>query len=177
MRHRKKTIKLGRTSEHREAMLANLVSSLIKHKRVTTTLPKARAARSIAEKMVTLGKSGTLAHRRIAMARLHARGPGSAVSSNKAARTDWKKNDDVVRILFDEIAPSMKDRQGGYTRIYKLGRRASDSAEVAILEWVTYILPQPPVKEEDKGTATKGKKKAKAAAEGATETEAAAAKK
>lgn len=163
MRHRKKTIKLGRKSEHREAMLANLVSSLIKHKRVTTTLPKARAARSLAEKLVTLGKRGTLAQRRIAIARLHARGPGSEISSDKAARTEWKKSDDVVRILFDEIAPSMKDRQGGYTRIYKLGRRASDSAERAILEWVTYVPPQPPAPEEDKGTATKGKKKSKTA--------------
>ena len=118
------------------------------------------------ERLITyaiLGKRGTLAQRRIAIARLHARGPGSEISSNKAARTDWKKNDDVVRILFDEIAPSMKDRQGGYTRIYKLGRRASDSAEEAILEWVTYIPPQPPAPEEDKGTAAKGKKKTKKA--------------
>ena len=71
MRHLKRTAKLGRTSEHRNAMLANLVCSLIEHKRVTTTLAKAKAARSVAEKMVTLGKKGTLHHRRLAVARLH----------------------------------------------------------------------------------------------------------
>ncbi len=71
MRHLKRTAKLGRTSEHRNAMLANLVCSLIEHKRVTTTLAKAKAARSVAEKMVTLGKKGTIHHRRLAVARLH----------------------------------------------------------------------------------------------------------
>ena len=71
MRHLKRTAKLGRTSEHRNAMLANLVCSLIEHKRVTTTLAKAKAARSVAEKMVTLGKSGTIHDRRLAVARLH----------------------------------------------------------------------------------------------------------
>ena len=71
MRHLKRTAKLGRTGQHRNAMLANLVCSLIKHKRVTTTLAKAKAARSVAEKMVTLGKSGTLHDRRLAAARLH----------------------------------------------------------------------------------------------------------
>jgi large subunit ribosomal protein L17 len=71
MRHLKRTAKLGRTSEHRNAMLANLVCSLIEHKRVTTTLAKAKAARSVAEKMVTLGKKGTIQHRRLAVARLH----------------------------------------------------------------------------------------------------------
>jgi large subunit ribosomal protein L17 len=71
MRHLKRTAKLGRTGQHRNAMLANLVCSLIKHKRVTTSLAKAKAARSVAEKMVTLGKHGTLHDRRLAVARLH----------------------------------------------------------------------------------------------------------
>jgi large subunit ribosomal protein L17 len=97
-------------------MLANLVCSLIKHKRVTTTLAKAKAARSVAEKMVTLGKTGTIHARRLAAARLH--------------------QEDAVKILFNEIAPSTKDRQGGYTRIIKLLRRQGDAAEEAILEWV-----------------------------------------
>ena len=94
MRHRKRTAKLGRTSSHRNAMLANLVCSLILHKRVTTTLAKAKAARSVAEKMVTLGKSGTLHDRRLAAARLH--------------------QEDAVKILFNEIAPTQKTRNGGY---------------------------------------------------------------
>ena len=163
MRHRKKTIKLGRTSEHREAMLANLVSSLIKEKRVTTTLQKAKAARSVAEKMVTLAKAGTLNARRIATSRLHRRGPGAEITADKTTRARWHKDHDPIRVLFDEIAPAMKDRNGGYTRIYKLGRRASDSAERAILEWVNYVPPAPTPKEDDKGSAKKSKEKAGAA--------------
>jgi len=116
MRHLKRTAKLGRTSSHRTAMLANMVCSLIVHKRITTTLAKAKAARSVAEKMVTLGKSGTIHDRRLAAARLH--------------------QEDAVRILFNEIAPSQKDRKGGYTRIVKMLPREGDAAEIAILEWV-----------------------------------------
>lgn len=121
MRHLKRTAKLGRTGEHRNAMLANLVCSLIKHKRVQTTLAKARAARSVAEKMVTLGKKGSIHHRRLAAARLH--------------------QEDAVKILFSEIAPQQKDRPGGYTRIIKLGQRRGDAGQLAILEWVEATAP------------------------------------
>jgi large subunit ribosomal protein L17 len=121
MRHLKRTAKLGRTGEHRNAMLANLVCSLIKHKRVSTTLAKAKAARSVAEKMVTLGKRGSIHDRRLAAARLH--------------------QEDAVKVLFDEIAPAQKDRHGGYTRIVKLGHRQGDAGQTAILEWVE--LPAP----------------------------------
>lgn len=121
MRHRKKTIKLGRTGSHRDAMLSNMACSLIREKRIKTTLPKARAARVLAEKMVTLGKKGTVAARRRAVSKLHQK--------------------DCVKELFDEIAPSFSSRQGGYTRILKLGKRGADSAEMAFLEWVDY---QPP---------------------------------
>jgi len=123
MRHRKRTVKLGRTTSHRESMLANLASSLIVSKRVKTTLPKARAARSLVEKMVTLGKSGTLASRRRAL---------SILRQPKA-----------VSELFASIAPAFQDRQGGYTRILKLGRRSSDSSEMALLEFVNYVAPAP----------------------------------
>src|SRR5438034_9266066 len=117
MRHLKRTAKLGRTGQHRNAMLANLVCSLIKHRRITTSLAKAKAARSVAEKMVTLGKSGTVHHRRLAVARLH--------------------QEDAVRILFNEIAPAQKERHGGYTRIIKLAqRRRGDAGDRSILEWV-----------------------------------------
>src|ERR1700761_1284444 len=118
MRHLKRTAKLGRTGEHRNAMLANLVCSLIKHKRVTTTLAKAKAARSVAEKMVTLGKSGTVHDRRLAVARLH--------------------QESAAKILFKDIAPAFKDRSGGYTRIVKLEQRQGDAAQRAILEWVDF---------------------------------------
>ena len=118
MRHLKRTAKLGRTPEHRNAMLANLVCSLIEHKRITTTLAKAKAARPVAEKMVTLGKSGTLHDRRLAVARLH--------------------QESAAKILFKEIAPAFKERNGGYTRIIKMNQRQGDAATRAILEWVDY---------------------------------------
>jgi len=116
MRHLKRTAKLGRTAQHRNMMLANLVCSLIKHRRVTTTLAKARAARSVAEKMVTLAKAGTLHSRRLAAARL--------------------RQEDAVGVLFKDIAPHQKERHGGYTRIVKLLQRQGDAAQMAILEWV-----------------------------------------
>lgn len=118
MRHRKKTVKLGRTAAHRDAMLGSLVCSLISEKRIVTTLPKAKVVRSLAEKMVTLGKNGTLADRRRAISRLHRK--------------------DLVAVLFNEIAPGYRDRAGGYTRIMKLGKRPGDNSEMAILEFVEY---------------------------------------
>jgi len=146
MRHQKKTRKLGRTSQHRDAMLANIVASLILHKRVKTTLAKAKAARPLAEKLVTLGKGGTLHHYRIAVAKIGQR--------------------DVVTKLFKEVSPGFKDRKGGYTRIIKLGPRQSDSAPVALLEWVDYVLeaePAPaPATEAKAEKAEKSEKPAKA---------------
>src|SRR5277367_4736502 len=130
MRHLKRTAKLGRTSEHRNEMLANLVCSLIKHKRVTTTLAKAKAARSVAEKMVTLGKAGTVHDRRLAAARLH--------------------QESAVKILFNEIAPVQKERHGGYTRIIRLHERQGDAAQLAILEWVDVSIEAEPVATETK---------------------------
>lgn len=116
MRHQKKTVKLGRTAEHRKALLANQVCSLIEHQRIKTTLAKAKAVRPLAEKMVTLGKKNTLHARRTALAVLRQKG--------------------AVKKLFDEVAPRTASRSGGYTRIIKLGQRKSDSAAVAFLEWV-----------------------------------------
>ena len=109
-------------------MLANMVCSLIKHKRIITSLAKAKAARSVAEKMVTLGKSGTLHDRRLAAARLH--------------------QEDAVKILFTEIAPSQKERRGGYTRIIRMHQRQGDASQKAILEWVDLgIVPEAPAEE------------------------------
>ncbi len=146
MRHRKKTIKLGRTSEHRDALLSGLVCNLVNARRITTTLPKAKAARSLAERMVTLAKRNTLHSRRRAASIL--------------------RREEAVEKLFGDIAPAMQDRAGGYTRIMKLGKRASDSAEMAILEWVNYV-PPPPKKKADKdakgGKKTAGEKEAAAA--------------
>jgi len=116
MRHQKKTIKLGRTAEHRKALLANQICSLIEHQRIKTTLAKAKAVRPLAEKMVTLGKKGSIHARRMALATLR------------------QKN--AVKKLFDEIAPRSTNRNGGYTRIVRLGQRKSDSASMAFIEWV-----------------------------------------
>jgi large subunit ribosomal protein L17 len=135
MRHQKKTIKLGRTAEHRKALLANQVCSLIEHERIKTTLAKAKAVRPLAERMVTLGKNGSLHARRTALAVLR------------------QKN--AVKKLFENIAPRSAERLGGYTRIIKLGPRKSDSAPVAFLEWVDAA----PVTEE-KESKKKGKEKA-----------------
>jgi large subunit ribosomal protein L17 len=140
---------LGRTGEHRNAMLANLVCSLIKHKRVTTSLAKAKAARSVAEKMVTLGKSGTLHDRRLAVARLH--------------------QEEAVKTLFTEIVPANKERRGGYTRIVKLGTRQGDAGQKAILEWVGVSVAEVPA-------ATKPAKEAKPAEGKPSETKAVEAK-
>jgi large subunit ribosomal protein L17 len=161
MRHLCRTAKLGRTGEHRNAMLANLVCSLIKHGRVTTTLAKAKAARSVAEKMVTLGKGGTLHDRRLASARLrqHARSHFKGTSKYKAApvREAWRQNEDVVHILFDQIAPVFKERSGGYTRIIRMEQRRGDSAQRAILEWVEQPVEAAPAPaKEDKKAATAG---------------------
>jgi large subunit ribosomal protein L17 len=114
-------------------MLASLVCSLIKHRRVITTLAKAKAARSVAEKMITLGKGGTLHNRRLASARLH---------QDAAA----------IKILFNEIAPTQKERRGGYTRIIHLGQRQGDAAKLAILEFVDVPVPEAPTETAKPGT-------------------------
>src|SRR5437868_1557726 len=135
MRHQKKTIKLGRTAEHRKALLANQICSLIEHQRIRTTLAKAKAVRPLAEKMVTLGKKGSI----------HARRTAFAVLRQK----------DAVKKLFDEVAPRTADRNGGYTRIVKLGQRKSDAAPIAYLEWVDAALL---IDEEPESKARKSKK-------------------
>ena len=113
MRHRVDTFKIGRSGAHRRAMLANMVSSLFEHGRIETTIVKAKAAASFAERLITLGKKGEIHHRRLAFARL--------------------RNKEAVKTLFDEIAPVYADRQGGYTRIFKLGKRRGDAAETCLL--------------------------------------------
>jgi large subunit ribosomal protein L17 len=147
MRHRKKTVKLGRSSAHRDALLANQVCSLIEHQRIKTTLAKAKAVRPLAEKMVTLGKRGDLHARRLAAGELGQK--------------------DAVKKLFAEIAPRAAARKGGYTRIIKLGPRNSDSAPMAYIEWVDNIVveeapepePAPKKKAEKKPAAKKSPSK------------------
>jgi large subunit ribosomal protein L17 len=123
MRHRKRTAKLGMKSQHRRATLANLVCSLIEHSRITTTVAKAKVARRYADKMVTLAKKGTLHHRREALAFL--------------------RHKPAVAKLFAELGKQHGDRNGGYTRIVRLGQRLGDAAPIAILEWTGTVTPAP----------------------------------
>ncbi|MBM4147462.1 MAG: 50S ribosomal protein L17 [Lentisphaerae bacterium] len=116
MRHKVKSTRLGRTTAHRRATAAALVRGLINEQRIKTTLQKARLTRVQAEKIVTVARKGTLASRRQVVAFL-SDGPH-------------------VKKLFEEIVPLCKGRNGGYTRIIKLGRRVSDSSEMVLLEWV-----------------------------------------
>ena len=141
-------------------MLANMVCSLIKHKRITTTLAKAKAARSMAEKIVTLGKRGTLHARRLATARLHTHAPENLTLS-KAERQKWRLQEDVIRILFEDIAPAFKDRSGGYTRIIKLEQRPGDAANKAILEWVDEVVTAAPAPAEAGPDGDKNKSESK----------------
>ncbi len=118
MRHRKAGRKLNRTAAHRKAMLRNIVTSLLEHERIVTTVPKAKEARRVTEKMITLGKRGDLHARRQAMAYIRSKG--------------------IVAKLFDEISSQYADRQGGYTRIIRTGNRYGDAAPMAIVELVGY---------------------------------------
>jgi large subunit ribosomal protein L17 len=135
MHHGKTGSKLGRTSSHKEAMLRNMVTSVIKHERIRTTDMKAKEVRKIAEKMITLGKKGSL----------HARRQALAVVRDKS----------MVGKLFGELTERYRNRAGGYTRIVKMGYRFGDNAPVSILEFI------PDEKKKEKVKA-KGKIKAKA---------------
>ena len=116
MNHRKTGRKLGRTSAHRKALFRNMVTSLLQHEQIRTTDAKAKELRGVAERMITLGKKGTL----------HAR--------RQALRTIRSK--DVTSKVFDELADRYRERPGGYTRVIKLGQRPGDAAPMAIIELV-----------------------------------------
>lgn len=118
MRHRKAGRRLGRTTAHREAMLRNMVTSLLHEERIVTTVSKAKEARRIADQMITLGKRGDLHARRQAMA--------------------YIRSKEVVAKLFDQLGTQYADRNGGYTRIIRTGNRLGDAAPMAILELVEY---------------------------------------
>lgn len=126
MRHRVATFKIGRSSAHRRAMLANMVSSLFTHGQIETTLVKAKEARRFAEKLITIGKKGDLHRRRLAVSKL--------------------RDKSAVKLLFDEIAPTYEGRNGGYTRILKLGVRRGDAAEMCILQLIKEESAVKPVK-------------------------------
>ncbi|HEU19017.1 MAG TPA: 50S ribosomal protein L17 [Deltaproteobacteria bacterium] len=116
MRHRKAVKRLGRTSSHRKALLRNMVTSLLQHEKIVTTDVKAKELRRVADKMITLGKRGTLHARRQALSYIRDR--------------------EVTKKVFDELSPRYVERAGGYTRIIKLGRRVGDNAPLSQIELV-----------------------------------------
>ncbi len=148
MRHQLDHRKLGRTSSHRRALLRNMVTSLILSERIETTLPKAKELRRVADNMITLGKKGDL----------HARRQASSYLMTPLSVTK----------LFDVLAQRFKDRQGGYTRVYRFGSRPGDGADMAAIEYLGYQLPVKTTPEEKK-TQEKKAKKAKAEAKSKTE--------
>ena len=139
MRHAKRVKKLGRTKSHRKAMLANMAASLLTYQVIKTTEAKAKEVRRLADKLISLGKKGDLhAHRQV---------------------YDVIKDRKLVKKLFDEIAPQFADREGGYTRVSKLGPRRGDGAPLSVVELLLERAP----KEEKKGKKGKAEKKAKPA--------------
>ncbi len=116
MRHRNSGRKLNRTASHRKALFMNLSQALLKHEQIITTLPKAKDLAPVVEKLITLGKKGGLANRRLAIARL--------------------QDETLVSKLFDELADRYKERAGGYTRVLKAGFRHGDNAPMAVIELV-----------------------------------------
>jgi large subunit ribosomal protein L17 len=141
MRHNVKGRKLGRTSEHRLSLFKNQLASLVEAGRIITTLPKAKELRPLAERLVTKGKRGSVDARR------------------QVGR--WIPRRDLIKKLFDEVAPRFQTREGGYLRIVKLGTRRGDGAEMAVLQWVDYQLEGG-----DKKKAAKTDGKAEKAAKG-----------
>ena len=133
MRHRVAGRKLSRHTQHRELMFRNMLVSLLQYERIKTTLAKGKELRNWADRIISLGKKGTLHARRQAFALL--------------------RNEGIVKKLFDEIAPKFKDREGGYTRVYKLGWRQGDGAPLSLVELVTFSHPE----EKKKSTIKKAK--------------------
>jgi large subunit ribosomal protein L17 len=140
MKHRVVGRRLDRTTEHRTAMFRNLVTSLFRHERITTTTPKAKEIKRFADKFITLAKKGTQHARR---------------QANRDVR-----DVEVLNKLFENLGPRFKSRPGGYTRIVRVGRRAGDAAEMAMIELVDRAPPAE-AEGDEKGTAGKGEKKAK----------------
>lgn len=138
MRHRKQKNKLGRTASHRKATLANLASSLIRHKKIQTTHAKAKATRQFIEPLITRARRGSLHDRRQVLKKI--------------------PRPEVVKVLFGEIGPKYKERPGGYTRIVKLGFRGNDSAPVSQLELVDYVEESKPSKPQESKKGSKSKK-------------------
>src|SRR4030042_425323 len=150
MRHRNSVKQLGRTHAHRKAMFGNMVTSFFKYERIVTTKEKGKELKRISERLITRAKRNIGLHAKEAGQMLH----------NKREVMKVVKDKDVVKKLFDDIAPRFKDRNGGYTRIYLLGRRPGDAAEMSIVELVEKNIVE--TKSEDKEVKKEQKAKPKA---------------
>jgi large subunit ribosomal protein L17 len=140
MRHNASGRKLGRTTSHRLALFRNQLASLMAAERIVTTLPKAKELRPLAERLVTQGKRGTVHARRMV--------------------GRWIPNRELIKKIFDQIAPRFAERPGGYLRIVKLGSRQGDGAELAVLEFVDFQLKKPAAKATESAAAEEKAKKA-----------------
>jgi large subunit ribosomal protein L17 len=147
MRHNASGRKLGRTTSHRLALFRNQLASLMAAERIVTTLPKAKELRPLAERLVTQGKRGTVHARRMV--------------------GRWIPNRELIKKIFDQIAPRFAERPGGYLRIVKLGSRQGDGAELAVLEFVDFQLKKPVTKTAEGGEKADKAKKAEKATESA----------
>lgn len=140
MRHLKNTIKLNRTSSHRRCMFANMLKSLIEYGRIETTVPKAKALRRYADRMITLAKENTLASRRRAISEMMINYNTLSEQAKRAARKgdtgSYNTDRDVINHLFGELGPRFAERKGGYTRIIRNRHRLGDNAQLCILEFV-----------------------------------------
>lgn len=146
MRHQVDHKKLGRTASHRKALLRNMATSLVLAERIETTLPKAKELRRLADNLITLGKDGSLHARRQAARVLRLQGTGDGGYEQVA-----------LKKLFGELATRFKERNGGYTRIYRFGKRSGDSASMAAIEYIGYEIKKPSEKTASK-KASKGDK-------------------
>ncbi len=151
MRHKNKVKQLGRTHSHRKAMFDNMVTSLFEHERIVTTKQKGKELKKISEKLITKAKHNIDIPETEAEKKLH----------NKREVLKVIKNRDIVAKLFNDIAPRFKDRKGGYTRMYLLGLRQGDAAEMAIVELVDRAVKAEPVKADKKDEKTKKTKEKK----------------
>ncbi|MCB1113540.1 MAG: 50S ribosomal protein L17 [Chlamydiia bacterium] len=140
MRHRKNTFKLSRTGSHRKALFANMLKSLIENERIETTVPKAKALKRKADKMITLAKKNTLHTRRRLISELqiqfNALTPKEARRAKEGDTSSYNTDRKVIGKLMDDLGPRFKEREGGYTRILRLGRRRGDNAETCFIEYL-----------------------------------------
>lgn len=148
MIHRRKGRKLSRTSSHRSATINNLCASLIKSKKIKTTVAKAKELRRFIEPMVTKARRSTMRKQDYPALDVHMRRETDRLLKDKTA----------VKMLFEEIAPKLIDRNGGYTRVLKIGRRPGDAAELAFIEFVDYNLEKTETKKSDSGESKKSAK-------------------